>query len=218
LAPLSNFCWRVTLLSLIEGNNFSRAKKVEIIFDENERILADFMDDQFDVVFATVQKSSTERKEWVSQDLSYPVRLFGPSSLTEGFEARGGQAQSTGVSCLIELANSKNISLVLPTSSSLRDETDTFLSGSTVKPLRTIECNRSGGIVQLIERGFAMGFVPTPCLLDFKSAQALAVLGPPGGYWSHRLSILVHKDHKDVKKSVDKKHKLTDLFLSAEFN
>lgn len=63
----------------------------------------------------------------------------------------------------------------------LREETDRLLLTSNISPTKTIECNSSAAIVQLIERGFAMGLIPTPCLLDFKSANLLTVLGPKNG-------------------------------------
>ncbi len=109
----------------------------------------------------------------------------------------------TDPSEIIELANSIKISLVLPMRPSvLREETEEFISRSSVRPLRTIECNSSSAIVHLIERGFAMGFVPAPCLLDFKSAGQLAVLGPSEGYWSHGVSVYLHKDAGDSSERI----------------
>ena len=209
---LRNSCFRVgicrnigpqfsfDLLSLIEKSNLGLSKNVQITFDSTERVHAGFLKDEFDLILGTYSRESPEENDAISESLSFPVRLFGPASLRKRTDELAKKQPLTDPAEIMELANSMKISLVLPMLPSvLREQTEEFLSRSSVRPSRTIECNGSGAIVQLIERGFAMGFVPAPCLLDFKSAGQLAVLGPSEGYWTHGVSVYLHKGPEGVE-------------------
>jgi DNA-binding transcriptional LysR family regulator len=198
------------LLSLIVKRHISISQKTQITFDSSEKILGDFKKDLFDLVIGAFPSVHGDRKKWVSQTLSFPVRLFSPHSLMEGVEAEERPRALSDLTQIIELANSKKISLVLPAHPSvLRDETEKFLRNSKVPPAKTMESNNTSAIVQLIDRGMAMGFVPSPCLLDFKSADTLSVLGPPGGYWAHGVSILIQKGEG---RSMTKVSPLAEIF------
>jgi LysR family transcriptional activator of nhaA len=201
------------LLSLIEKSHLSLSQRVQITFDSSDRIFEGFSKGEFDVALGAFASEPSPASNQISHELAFPVRLFAPPSLL----AKTTGAAPSDPAQLIELANARNISLVLPMQpSNLRVETDRFLSGLAVQPARTIETNRSGAIVQLIERGFAMGFVPTPSLLDFTSARDLTVLGPPDGYWSHGMSVFIRRGDDSI---VKKRAHLNELFSSApEFN
>jgi DNA-binding transcriptional LysR family regulator len=203
------------LLSLVEKSNLSLSQSVQITFDSSDRLIEGFMKDQFDLVLGAFAPGLAGESDFISQRLSFSVRLFAPPHLLEGDKA--ARAALTDLTEIVKLANSKKISMVLPMQPSvLRDETDRFLSASKVQPLKTIECNSTSAIVQLIERGLAMGFVPAPCLLDFKSAHELTVLGPPEGYWIHAISVFIQKSEQ---KSMTKNTHLAEIFSGAsQFN
>lgn len=180
------------LLSLIVDSGFSLSQNVHINSDSAGGLIEGIKNGQYDFILGTFNPEPTGEKSWLSQSLAFPVRIFAPLDMMAGFEEDNKNSKLTDLTKIIELANSKKISLVLTAQSSvLRDETERFLLNSEILPARTIECNTSGAIVQLVERGFAMGFLPTPCLLDFKSAESLAVLGPPAGYWLHSVSAII---------------------------
>jgi DNA-binding transcriptional LysR family regulator len=183
------------LLLLLKISNLSQSEKVSITFDAAERLHTAFLNEQFDLIIGAFPSQQMEEVPLpISHPFIFPVRLFAHQSImvTPGATTKD-LAQMTPHE-IIEHANSRKIALVIPMSNSvLRTETDQFLSELKTRPLRTIECNTSSGIVMLIEQGSAIGFVPTPCLLDFKSAHELTVLGPSKGYWSHAISVLVQK-------------------------
>jgi DNA-binding transcriptional LysR family regulator len=182
------------LLSLIVNSSFSLSQKAQITFDSSESLIEGFRKDQFDLILGAFPSEIRDESSWISQTMMFPVRLFAPQDLMTGIEPKNRQFAQTDLTKVIELANAKRISLVLPSYPSvLRDETERFLLNSKVLTERTIECNSSAAIVQLIERGFAMGFVPTPCLLDFRVGDILSMLGPPGGYWNYCVSVLIKK-------------------------
>ena len=198
------------LLSLVLKSDISLAQKASITFDSTEVLLAGFRKDQFDLILGAFAPGALSGPSGCSQAFAFPVRLFAPLSLMASIGVKNKQLADIDLAQVIELANAKQIPLVLPARPSvLRDETDQFLANSKITPVRTIECNRSSAIVQLIERGLALGFAPTPCLLDFKSAGPLAVLGPPLGYWSHEVSVLIQKDEEG---SLAKVSSLENLF------
>lgn len=179
------------LLSLIAETNFMTSPKVDVTFESSDKLLEGFRNKKFDLIFGAFSSELPVESIWVSKSLTFPVRLFAPLTLMNDSEAQGKQPSRSDLNSIIALANKKKISMVLPAKSSvLRDETEQFFLNLKVLPERTIECNNSSAIVQLIERGFAMGFCPTPSLLDFKLGDRLSILGPPGGYWNHGISVL----------------------------
>jgi DNA-binding transcriptional LysR family regulator len=204
------------LLSLILKSDISQSHKANITFDSSDRLLAGFGKDQFDLVLGAFPPESASEDTCVSQAFSFPVRLFAPLRLTEEIQRPDQQYTQIDLCQIFEIAKSKEIALVLPMRPSvLRDETDRFLAHSKVGPAKTIECNSSSAILQLIDRDFAMGFVPVPCLLDFKSARHLAVLGPAEGYWNHGISVLIRngKDRSTTKVSAK-----NELFSDDQLN
>ena len=201
------------LLSLIVNSSLSFAPKVSVIYHSSLSLLAGFKKGQFDLVLGAFPLESMDKKQWISQNLAFPVRLFAPQRLLEGIAAKERHAMQSDPGRFIEIANAKKISLVLPSQpSALRDETERFLCNSRVRPARTIESNSASAIVQLIERGFAMGFVPTPCLLDFKSADSLSVLGTTSGYWNHGVTVFMRKGEA---RSMTKISPLAEMFSEA---
>jgi LysR family transcriptional activator of nhaA len=196
------------MLSLIVSPHFSFSEKTQICFDSSDKILAGFNEDKFDVIIGGFAEEHTEEDNWLSQIVHFPVRLFASRSLMGSIKDK--QFGQVDLSQVIELANTKKIPLALPMqSSTLRSETERFLLNSKIFPKKTIECNNSSAIVQLIERGLAIGFFPTPCLLDFNSSKQLAIIGPPGGYWIHCVSILIKKGGE---RSMSKISPLAPLF------
>ena len=201
------------LLSLIKKTNLTLSESVHMAFDSSENLADGFMKDKFDMIIGAFAQGGIEESNWISQRLAFPVKAFAACGLIEDVKERGGHPLQDDLAQIIEFANSKKISMVLPAQSSvLREETEMALSKLKIRPSRTIECNSSDGIVQLIERGFAFGLVPTPCMLDFKSAKSLKVMGPAEGFWSHGISALIPKGEEQSK--IESPH-LADFFSSA---
>jgi DNA-binding transcriptional LysR family regulator len=198
------------LLSLIGKTNLSRSKNVQVTFDSSESLLSGFIKDQFDLIFGAFPPGGPKKNAWATQGLIFPVRLFAPRSLMNESETNENHLESSDLQSITQLARAKNISFVLPSITSiLRQETENFLLKSKIQPHKIIECNCSNAIVQLIERGFAMGFAPIPCLLDFKSARDLIVLGPAAGYWSHEVTVFVQRAQQAA---MTVEPKLSELF------
>ena len=200
------------LISLMEKPQLSVFQKVHVKFDSSENLMSEFKN-QYDLVLGAFEPTLSQESSWISQSFTFPVKLFAPASVKNAFLKKNTSLQNASLTKIIEFANEMNLSWVLPMQPSiLRQESDRLLQTSQTSPTRTIECNSSAAIVQLIERGFAMGFVPTPCLLDFKSAHFLTLLGPNEGFWSHRISLLALKQESlpDAKSS-----SLQDLFTNV---
>ena len=182
------------LVSLIEDTSLKMAKEIHFDFDESEHLLEAFRGLKFEMVIGSFKVPPGDSDLSVSQNLDFPVRLFFPLTFLKQGEWKSSGNINQDVSNLITLANQNKISFVYPHKNSvLYFETQRFISGLNVKPERTIECNHSAAIVQRIERGLAFGFLPIPCFLDFKTAKLMAVLGPPDGYWNHRISVMMIK-------------------------
>ncbi len=184
------------LLALFEKTNLSRANQINVDFSLGEEISAGFAAKQYDLVLGAFGPNRFNSNDSISSHLIYPVRLFASHSLMGGANSKELLLLNEFEE-IIRFANANQIALILTKESTvLWDETELNFSKSKVRPLRTIECNSAGGIVQLIERGLGIGFVPTPSLLDFKSARDLIVLGPKKGFWNHQISIFIQKTHK----------------------
>jgi len=218
----AGICWNLgagfsfDMLSLMEKSSLSLSKSIHITFDSSERLLADFIKGQLDLVLGAFTAETATPTDGIHQSLSFPVKLFAPQVLHSLGDGKK-ECDLNNLGTIIKLAHAHKISLVFPMAPSvLRNETEAFLSRLKIHPLKTIECNSTSAIVQLIERGLAMGFVPTPCLLDFKSAESLTVLGPSEGYWSHNISVFLLKGQQ---KSTVKKSELAELFSpESKFN
>lgn len=201
------------LISLMEKPQLSAFQKVHVKFDSSENLINEFKKDGYDLVLGAFEPALSTETTWISQSFTFPVKLFAPASVKEIFLKANTSLQNAPLTKIIQFANENNISWVLPMQPSiLRQESERLLQTSPTPPARTIECNSSAAIVQLIERGFAMGFVPTPCLLDFKSANFLTMFGPQEGFWSHKISLMVLKQESlvDAKSS-----SLEDLFTNV---
>lgn len=185
------------LLFLIEKSNLMDSQKVHITFGSFGRLQEGFMKDEFDLVIGGMAGEFPAESNCIAQQLIFPVRLFAPKLLVAGMSRDAKREQLGDLTKIIELANAKNIALALPMQPSyLRKQTDELLATVKIAPIRTIESNGSKAIVEFIERGFAFAFVATPCLLDFKLARELLVLGPAEGYWNHEISVLIHKSEQ----------------------
>lgn len=172
------------LISMLEKVNRGDPSNTHYTFGSADELMADFVLDRFEIMVGAPTDESSAEKTTLVQRLSFPVRLFAPI----------GIPSSPDLPETIRLAESQKIALVLPTKPGLlRLEIDSFLRKNNIDPPRIIECNTSSGIVELIERGYAMGFVPTPCLLDFRAAQLVSVTGPPEGFWAHQISVFIQK-------------------------
>lgn len=166
-----------------------------ITFESTEKLQAGFAQGEYDFIVGSFVFAPNEELNFLSQKLSFPVRLFVPPALVNSIEEKGDVMDLFNHDLIIEHANKMKIAIILPELGSvLRSETDQFFLNLKVRPEKKVECNSSGAIVQLITRGLAMGFVPTPCLLSFISAEKLSVFGPPGGYWNHEISIMARKN------------------------
>lgn len=198
-------------LMLLAETQFLNANQADIYFDSAENLQIGFAEGEYDLIIGAFSFSSEIEHASTLQKLSFPVRLFVPPILLEKLQQSDLKSDVLDHDLLINQANRLNISLVLPERGSiLRSETDQFFLNLKVRPERTIECNNSDAIVQLLLRGLSMGFVPTPSLLDFRSAEALSVFGPPGGYWNHEISLIGRKDAKRTFKNISP---LADIFF-----
>ncbi len=201
------------LLLLADQEQFSNAKQADIYFDSTENIQVDFVNGKYDLIIGAFIFAPTEDSVWTFQKLSFPVRLFVPPNLFKEISSNGKASDILDHDFLVDQANKLNISLILPERATvLRSKTDQFLLNLKVRPEKTIECNNSGAIVQLLERGLAMGFFPTPSLVDFKSADSLITLGPPAGYWNHEISIVGRKDGGRTFKNISP---LAEIFFPS---
>ncbi len=183
------------LLLLADQERFLNAKQADVYFDSAENLQAGFVNGEYDLVIGAFLFAPNEDSVWTFQKLSFPVRFYVPPDLLKVIKSDVRLADILDHELLINQANELKISLILPERASvLRTETDQFLLNLKVRPERTVECNSSEAILQLLGRGFAMGFFPTPSLVDFISASSLIALGPPAGYWNHEISIVGRKD------------------------
>jgi DNA-binding transcriptional LysR family regulator len=205
------------LLALLTKSNFLLAKKLVITFDSSDALAEGFLKDEFDIVLGAFPPDLIQEKTGsISKPLIFPVRLFGPSRLGDEPNGGGRKGASIDLGEIIERANSKKIPLIFPQYPCvLRHETEKFLATSKVRPQWTIECNNTSGIVQLIERDIAMGFLPAPCLFEFRSIHELTVLGPAEGFWSHGITFFAQKSESGRAISSPD---LSDLFLSANLS
>lgn len=199
------------LLSLVVDIRLEEAHKAFITFDSADKLLTGFKDHKYDLVLGAIVEDPKEANGWVSKSLDFPVRLFVSKTLASTLEPDSKKAEKLDADSMIQLANKMKIPIVIPSENSvLRKETEHFFLNLKELPEKTIECNNSNAIVQLIEDGFAMGFVPTPSLLDFKSARGLKILGPPGGYWTHEISVLAHKGEGKLLTNISP---LSEIFM-----
>ena len=198
------------LLALISKSQLSLSQKTYITFDSSDKIISGFKNEQFDLIIGSFEPEPKSNSAWVYQNLSFPVRLFAPLKLMDTLDKKDRKLSETDLNLMIGHANAKELSVVLPAKGSvLRFETDHFLEKLKVLPTKTIECNNSSAIVELIERGFAIGFVPTPCLLDFKLGKFLNVIGPSEGYWTHEISVIAQKGNESAPAKISP---LADMF------
>ena len=182
------------LLALIVDCNFSRSSRVKIVYGCAEYLLDEFKKGEFDLILGAFKPDHVLQTSRVAQTFVFPVSLFVPRVLLDGVSTKDRLTPSSSLSEVIDLANRSGLSFVTPIQpSALREETETYMLCSQVVPKRRIECSSASAVVELVERGFAIGFMPTPCLLDFKSAAILKVWGPPAGCWSHSISAVVQK-------------------------
>jgi len=185
-------------LELYHKSELTQAKNLCISYDSSERLIADFEEGHYDLIVGSFESLSSQKSGWISHQFSFPVRLFAHRSLfMNTSKVPVAETTTLGFEEVIALANAKNIGLVAPMKNSvLRTEMDEFLSKQKTEALRKIECNSATGILQLIERGLAIGLVPVPCLFDVKFARDLIVAGPSNGYWSHNISVLTRESEK----------------------
>ena len=194
------------LLALFENFNLSLSSDVRVSFDSADFVFESFKNSQLDFAIGAFGQSQGENQKWISQHLTFPVRLFAQSELLN---------EEQDVIKIIKLMNHKKIPMIMPMHSSvLRDETEKYLTSLSVSPEKIIECNHADGIVQLIERGMAIGFVPTPCLLDFKQAKILSVLGPKEGCWMHQISVYMENDFEGNENLYPIRSNLDEYFAS----
>jgi DNA-binding transcriptional LysR family regulator len=167
------------LIFLLESMTSTFAKTTKVTFGASEDLKVRFEEGKLDLIFGAFQDQGVTPETSLLHALEFPVRLFAPS----GFDPKGDP---------FDIAKQKGVALILPMEPSLlRQESDRYIASKNLKFNRTIVCNSSGAIIQLIERGAAFGFVPTPCLLDFKSARTLTSFGPMDGFWGHQVSVFV---------------------------
>lgn len=184
----------VNLLSLIADSRIANSHKTCVTRDTSEKLFVGFKEQNFDLVMCAAGEDSIDKSFGISKILDFPVRLFVSKNIAFNLAPFHKKVEKLDLDALIALANKLKIPFVQPAANTaLRKETDHFLLNLKVMPAKTIECNNSDIIVQLVEGGYAMGFFPFPSLLDFKSAESLTILGPPGGYWTHKITILATK-------------------------
>lgn len=182
------------LLALVEKTRMAEAKSVHVTSDTADKLVVGLLEGKFDLVIGAFSALQHVSENLYIQRLAFPVRIFTTHDLFGKNPFGGRSMNSVTLAEVVTLANSKNIPIVLPERSSvLREEIDSALSAAKCIAVRTIECNGSGVIAQLIERGLAYGLTPTTSLLDFRCAKTLAVLGPKQGYWTHTVSVLSGK-------------------------
>ena len=187
------------MLSFLKKSNLTPSENLKIAFHNSDHLLEGFQQGLFDIIIGSFDHESDSRIESVSKHLQIPVQLFVPAQLLDGETSNLLEPSEHNLSRIIEIANSKKISLVVPLNPSLlRDEIERFLSSLPVRPDSTIECNNSSTITQLIERGFGMGFFPTtqPSTTNLN----FSILGPKNGYWNHRVSILIKNNEERFSK------------------
>jgi DNA-binding transcriptional LysR family regulator len=186
----ARFC--LDLLSLIVKPQLALSQSITITFDSTDKLIEGFKKNNFDLLIGAFSSKEQTGKNWVSQKFSLPIKLFIPKNFFENIEEKEKQLIQTSLGKIIQLANEKKISLALPAyPSALRTDIEQFLLNSSVLPVSTVECNNFSAIVQLVEQGFAMSFAPAPSLIHVSSSSALAIISPPGGYWSHEISVFI---------------------------
>lgn len=186
------------LMSLLSRAELSDASCIQIIQDDASTLFEAFVDHRLDVLLGAIGPVFTKGKRITNRRFSFPVRIFSPAhKLFSESDVESGLSATAGPGEILAIANQKNLMLALPMSgSALRTETDSFLSTFGIAPKRTIECNNAAGIVHLIERGCAFGFLPHNFLLDICNPQDVEVLGSEEGYWCHELAVATH-DQKE---------------------
>jgi DNA-binding transcriptional LysR family regulator len=191
------------LLLLAVESHLLSSFKTAIVFESTEKLQKGFAEGEYDYIIGTFTFAPNDELKFHSQKLSFPVRLFVPPALVVAIEENGNVMDLFNHDLIIKQANKMKIAIILPELGSvLRTETEHFFLNLNVRPINKIECNTSDAIVQLILRGLAIGFVPSPCLLSFQSAEKLSIFGPPGGYWNHEISILTRKDKGRALKKI----------------
>ncbi len=183
------------LLSLIEKTNFDRSVNASLTFTSSASLVDGMQKNEFDLILGAFSTAFSTGIGASAHSLLFPVRLFISTGLLTKLEISESAATPMGAVELIRLVNAKKVPLIIPESASLlSEEIERFMASSGAQPERMIRCNSGGGITQLIERGFGMGFLPTPYLLDFVTPANIKILGPELGFWNHEVSLFVQKD------------------------
>ena len=177
-------------LSLLAKVRLSRSKNVHLSFDTCKTLLQAFDAGDLDFFLGELAPNPMLANHGIVREFKFSVQIFAPGRLMSRSDYKRAGTLQADPEKVIRLANKKKISLVLPMQPSvLRDETDHFLSKLKMRSDRIIECDSSSAIAELIESGFAFGFIPTPSLFDFSANKDILIFGLESGYWQHALTL-----------------------------
>lgn len=186
------------LLTLSYGSEFKESKNICINYDYAENLLSEFKQDRYDLILGAFQEGPLDG--WASHQFHFPVHCFAHKNIADQLGTSPTELKKMNGRQIIEQANKKNIALVVPAPQTvLRAETDQFFAAMKALPIRLIACNSASGILQLIENGLAIGFAPSPSLLDFRSAQDLISLGQSTNFWTHGISVYSQKALENLR-------------------
>ncbi len=186
------------LLSLIGKINFEKSEDVGIHFGLWDNLFSGIAAGDLDLVICASNTEPPENPDIHTKHLHFPVQLFAESALVLNQEQLAESLWEPGQA--IEFANRVALPILIPTpQSTLGEETQKYLDNSPVRPKRTMKCNSASMTIRLIECGYAVGFLPVPAFLDFRSVQAVVVLGPEGGFWTQEVYLMIRIDSEKSK-------------------
>ncbi len=159
--------------------------RIEFTQDSSENLYAAFIKDHLDEIIGSFGSKESDGLCEVRRTADLAVRVLAPKGTLEG----------TGVNSDFKqiLALSEKSGLFLACnklSSKLRTEIDVYLKSLKVQPKRVIECSSLSNVVQWIESGRAIGFVPVHTNRMGSLKDSTKWFGPSDGYWQHQVATI----------------------------
>jgi len=191
-------------------------KKTSLVCEQPDKLVSDLIEGKLHMIIGAFDGSWSDENKWFCKEMKSPVQLVVPVRLLESLKYENKEHLQRDLQALIEFAESVKILFVLPVDSILREETDRFLQNSNIVLKKTIECNTSIGMNQLIAHQVAMGFMPLASTVDEQVRSKIAVLGPQEGFWSHTISIISLCDKGLERKDQHLDRNFATMFSSAQ--
>jgi LysR family transcriptional activator of nhaA len=171
---------------IIDGK--AERKSYFITTESTDKLIQDLRNKEIDLVVTNIPVYSEDLRELVAAKL--PVNLMVSTQALK--TAKLKISSHTAAAPFLAAAP---LGLVLPSyKMKLRHETDGFIQQNHIRKNVVIETDILSVVGRAIMDGGAVGFLPTPYMLEEIKMGLISLIGPKSGYWKHSLHVFIRPD------------------------